>query len=115
MKKFTVYTAAFEFNPSKTPNIEEAFWKRFGYENADKVALCDTIEEARAILEKINVHTRVYSSKLACAWIAYIEEGEYEWNEDDSRWEWFDGSDVWIFRVEELTDEEEEEEKDEDE
>ena len=103
MKKFAVCTSVFEFNPRKTPNIEEAFWERHGDESADKVALYDTIEEARALLEKINVHTRVYSSNLAGACVAYIEEGEYEWDEDCSRWEWFDGCDVWIFRAEELT------------
>ena len=98
MKKFVVRTETFEFNPTKYATVQDAYWA--GDDHLDEVvALCDTIEEARAILAKQPVATHHYSRKLAAATIAFIESSEWE-QDDDGQWEFVDGMDIWEFKCE---------------
>lgn len=98
MKKFAIHTETFEFNPAKYATAQDAYWA--GDDHCDKVvAICDSLEEAKAVLAKQAVSTHHYSHKLATATVAFIEESDYE-QDDDGEWEFISGMDVWEFKCE---------------
>lgn len=98
MTMFAIMTATFEFNPSKVNSVEDAFEKYDGSSDSRRVNICKTIKEAREVLSTIEVNTYVYSWKLAEAQVAYIEEGDFEWDEDLQEYELVDGVDGWDFK-----------------
>lgn len=98
MTKFTVHTETFEFNATKYSNAEEAYWACDDHDGKI-VGMFDTIDEARAELDKIKVSTYRFSYKVAQATVAWIEESEYE--DDDGELCFLGGADVWDFKFEE--------------
>jgi hypothetical protein len=102
MIKYSVNTTSFEFNPTKCDGIEDAFFKFEGDANAKPIAICDTLEEAREILSQLKVSTHRYSYKLAYAEMAYIEEADFEYDEELESWEFISGSNYWDITGEEL-------------
>lgn len=111
MIKYVVKTEKFEFNPAKFKSASEAF---FAYDdhNCKEICLFDTLEEARRLLDTINVQTIRYGYRLASADVAFIECGDWEYDEDENKWIFISGCDIWDFKYEELTTEDEEEEDD---
>ncbi len=111
MKKYAVMKTEFEANPKTLTTIENAVVTE-GTECAMRVALVDTIEEAREILAKFNPYTceRGWVTRFYEVIAAYIEEGEYEYDEDLESWEFISGGDIWDVKIQELPTEEEEEE-----
>ena len=95
--KFAVYTDSFEFAPSQFPSIECAYLALDDRDNK-LVALCDTLEEAQAVLATLQVSTRRYSHSLAYAEVAFIEEGAYE-QDEDGEWEFVMGSNIYDFKA----------------
>lgn len=102
--KYAVITARFCFNPAKCKSIEEAFKKFDGDENGEQVALFDTIEEAREYLSSIEVTTHKYSWNLAEAYVAFINEAEYDYDKDLQEWQFIGGGNYWDLKAEELQD-----------
>ena len=101
MKKFTVRTETIQFNVKKFSNAEEAYFAEDDHDDKT-IAMCDTLEEARAILTGIKVSTHQYvSSDIAIATVAFIEEAEWE-QDEDGEWEFIDGSDICDFTYLEL-------------
>ena len=98
MKKFTLRQETFEFNPTKYESAQDAF---FDYDdhNDKIIGFFDTIEEAREKLKEIRVMTYRYSYKVAQATVAFIEEGEYEYD-DEGELCFIEGSDIWDFTFE---------------
>ena len=93
MTKYVIYTESFEFDPRKHQTAEEA-WEHMD-DHFDKViALCDDLEQARAILAEQRTSVHHYSHKLAGAEIAYLAEEEWE-QDEDGEWEFINGSDIW--------------------
>ena len=94
--KYAVMRDEFEYNPSKFNNVEEAYWADDWHDSV-VVALCDTIEEARAELDKVSVKTEEFSYKLARATVAYIDEGEWD-KDENGEWEFCAGSNLSDFK-----------------
>jgi hypothetical protein len=94
MKKFAVMKVHTEVNVKKLTTIENAV---INDEKAEQIALVDTIEEARAILAKFSPFTREqkWVTRFYEVSGAYIEEGEYEYDEDLESWEFISGGDIW--------------------
>ena len=105
MIKYAVNTAIYEFNPNKCDSVNDAFFKFDGSQEAKMIALFDTIEAARELLATIKVSTIRFSRKLARASVAYIEEADFDYDEDLDEWEFISGSDIWDFSCEELENE----------
>ena len=108
MKKYAVMTTTFEACAKGIKSISDAVIE-FGTENAKLIALCDTIEEAREKLTKFS--PRTYAQRTVYSFYqieaAYIEEAEYEYDEDTETWEFIEGSDIWDVSCEELPEDEE--------
>lgn len=102
MIKYAVKTTSFEFNPTKCNGIEDAFSKFEGDSNAELIAICDTLEEAREFLPKIRVSTRRYSYKVAYAEMCFIDESDYDYDEESESWEFVSGGNYWDITFEEL-------------
>ena len=89
MTKFVVYTETFEYNHRKYSCAEEAY---FAGRDCDpkQIALCDTLEEARVVLNGLKVVSCVTTgfggNSFTQATVAYIEEADWELN-DDGEWE----------------------------
>lgn len=96
--KYAICTESFEFNPTKYSTPEEAYWA-YDDHNDKRIALFDTLEEARQALNDIRVETASYSYKLSRATIAYIEEAEFD-QDEDGEWEFVDGSNYYDFKYE---------------
>lgn len=111
MKKYEVCTDSFEFNPTKTTDIQHSYFEQ-NETDQKLIKLCDSLEEALEVLAKFTPYTRRYSYSLARAEIAYISSAEYEYDEDFERWEFIDGFDVEHFAFAPLEEEEEEEAED---
>lgn len=94
--KYAVMTETFEFNPTEFTTPEDAWLATCDHDNK-QIALCDTIEEAKAILDTVYVSTHRYSDKLASASVAFIEESTYDLNEDNE-WEFIEGSNYTFFK-----------------
>ena len=92
--KYMVRKETFEFNPRKNTDIEEAFFNMRDHASM-QIALCDSIEEARSILENIEVETISFSESLSRATVAYIEAAEFEKEGNSGEWEFVSGSDYW--------------------
>ena len=101
MTKYTVCTEYFQFDPSKkgqkTP--EEAYFT-FEDHNDKIVAMCDTLEEARSILATIKVSSHRFNHSHAEATVAYIFEGEYEY--EDGEWIFLGGGNIYDFKFEDI-------------
>lgn len=102
--KYAVNKETFEFNPSKNSTPEEAFWDMNDH-NDKRIAVCDTLEQARVLLKGVEVTTTVFGYKLARATVAYIEESEFDLN-DDGEWEFVSGSNYYDFKFEEFKEQE---------
>ena len=94
--KYAVVKDTFEYNPSKFSNIEDAYFATF-QQNGVTVALCDSEAEALAAAAQILVGVEKFSYKLASATVVFVEEAEYDQNED-GEWEFVSGSNVCAFR-----------------
>lgn len=99
MIKYAVYTESYEFNPRKYPTPEDA-WIAYDDHYNKKVELCDTLEDARKVLQGIKVTTHSYSYDCAYAEVAYIEEAD--WDLEDGEWEFVSGSNVYDFKFKPL-------------
>lgn len=111
MKKYAAMTTHFEADP-KTKSIENAV-ANYGAETAVRIVLVDTIEEAREVLKDFRPSTREHKWNAQHCYVidaAYIEEGEWEYDEDYEQWEFLTGGDIWDVYCEELPSEEEDEE-----
>lgn len=116
MKKFNVVFDIKEVKKSDVLNfgVEDAYFNSmppdFIYSE-----IFDSLEEARRVMNSFypKIKTEDFG-KLCRISIAYIESGEYEYDEDLESWEWVDGCDIEDIIYEELPEEEEEEEEDED-
>lgn len=100
MIKYAVMTESFEFNPTKYATPWDAYWACDDHDDK-RVAICDTLDEARLRLATIKTETVRFSYRLARASIAYIEEADFEMNED-GEWEFISGSDIWDYKCEEV-------------
>lgn len=109
MIKYAVMTDRFEFNPAKCKDIEKAYIN-LDDRNNKTVGIYDTIEEARKELANIKVETRQYSYKLAAATVAFIEEGDYWFNDIHEEIQLVSGCSIYDFKGEELPTESEDEE-----
>lgn len=111
MTKFAVHKESFQFNTRKYKTAEDAYYA-YDDHNDEVVGLFDTIEEARECLADIRVDSGIYlGSHNAWANVAWIEESDWDYDEDLGEWEFVMGSDIWDFKYEPLpTDEEEDEE-----
>jgi hypothetical protein len=99
MTKFRVNTETFEYCTDKYSTPEEAYFDSDNH-NDKTVAIFDTLDEAREYLVNVKVSTDIFNNgKSALAAIAYIEEADFELN-DDSEWEFISGSDYWDFKCE---------------
>ena len=100
MTKYTVHTERFEFDPTAHATVEAAYFADMDH-NDKIVAICDTIEEAQAVLATINVSTARYSRRLAAATVAFIAKGEYELEDDE--WEYVGTCvDIYEFKADEV-------------
>lgn len=100
MTKYAVNKGTFQFNPSKYKTVEEAFFDN-DFHNDETISVCDTMEEALEILATAKIEYHAFSYSHATATYAYIEEADYDLN-DDGEWEFVMGSDIWHFRCEEI-------------
>lgn len=99
MKKFAVRTDTFEFDPSRyTP--EEAYFAGDDHDD-EVVALFDSIDEAKDFLEGISVYSQKFSFRSARAFVAFIEEADWD-QDEDGEWQFISGSDIWDFKFEEV-------------
>lgn len=113
MKKYEVISDTIEFNPNKLRTHSEIFDHYLSEDtNGKRIALCDTLEEAQAILAAQTPYIQIHSYKLASGTVYYIEENEYELI--DGQWEFIEGSNIWEYSIAPLPEEEDEEEEDED-
>lgn len=106
MIKYKVSTDIFDFNPKQYKDIQ------FGYfetgiidSNPRTIALVDSLEEARKIINTVPVRTDRFSYTYARAYIAFVEMSEYEYDEDLEDWVFISGSDYYDFRCEPIKDE----------
>lgn len=103
MKKFVICTDHFQFNPTKhrRETIEQIY---LGRDDLDykECEMFDTLDEARECLESYTVTSRRPATSFAEADVAFIQEGDYEFNEDLNRWEFIEGGDIWDFKAREL-------------
>ena len=95
--KFVVNTETFEFNPKKYLTAEDAYLAYDDHDNEEE-GIYDTLDEARNALANISVYTDKFSSTLARATTAWIEEREY----DDEDGEFLGGANVWDFTFEHI-------------
>jgi hypothetical protein len=118
---YAVMEDKFEFNlrpryGKRYATIEECYMDRDDHDSR-QVALFETIEEALECLAKIAVHSDLFcrSEYHGRANVAYIEEGNYDRDEDDedAEWEFIDGCSIYAFKCEELETIDEEDEEDE--
>ncbi|MBQ7846864.1 MAG: hypothetical protein IJ344_01135 [Clostridia bacterium] len=105
MIKYTVNTETFEFNPTKHATAELAFHAYDDHSNKI-VATLDTIEKARKALDSIKVSTYRFGYKVAQATVAYIEEAEFDLDEDGEL-EYVQGGDILDFKFEALPNDDE--------
>ena len=100
MTMYEVLKASFAYDPRKVKSVEEAFEKYEGYSNAEGIKLCKTIDEAREALADIKVDMRIYDAgRYAEATVAYIESGDWEWDEDLREYVFCSGVDRWDFKA----------------
>ena len=100
MTMYEVLKASFAYDPRKVKSVEEAFEKYEGNSNAKGVKLCKTIDEAREALADIKVDMRIYDAgRYAEATVAYIEEGDWDWDEDLREYVFCSGVDRWDFKA----------------
>lgn len=112
MKKFAIMKAEFELSPKHLTTIEDGV-VIYGREYATTEALVDTLEEARKILAEFRPFTSEHRWNFQhcyCVKAAYIEEGEYEYDEDYASWEFISSGDIWDVNCMELPTETEEKE-----
>lgn len=103
-KKYTIYKDQQEITIKKhtgdiltKDEIFNAYFNDLNDTYQKEIAKYDTIENAKEELEKINARTRQYSKNLFLIEIAYIEEEEYD-DED----EWIDSFGCIEFKCEEI-------------
>lgn len=103
MKKFVINTDNFQFNPTKhrRESVEQIYLGRSETDYKER-EMFDTLEEARERLEAYRVASSRVAYSLAEANVAFITEGEYEFDEDLERWEFIEGGDIWDFKAREL-------------
>ena len=73
MAKFAVKTAAIEFDPNRYGSVTNAFsvhWTCKYISDSTLIGLYDTLDEAKAQLKNVHVHTDIYSYNRACAIVA---------------------------------------------
>ncbi len=100
MTMYEVLKASFAYDPRKVKSVEEAFEKYEGYSNAKGVKLCKTIDEAREALADIKVDLCIFDAgRYAEATVAYIEEGDWDWDEDLKEYVFCSGVDRWDFKA----------------
>lgn len=103
MIKYAISITGFEFNPSKYHTIEDAFFNADGTSDARRIAVYDNVDEARENLLKIAVSTTLFNRELARVdTMAYIEEADFEWDDDLEAWEVIMGSNYTDMRYEDL-------------
>lgn len=101
MKKYAVKKTSFTFDPSEIDTVKEAF-DSYGDEFGETVSVHDSLDEARAAAEKLDPSVRVYDDNNARADVIYIEEGDYDFDEDTDEWEFVSGADIWDVNCEEI-------------
>lgn len=98
--KYAVMTETFEFNPTSFATPKDAWFAESDHDNK-QIALCDSLEEAKAILDTVDVSTHRYSDKLASATVAFIEKSTYDLNENDE-WEFVEGANYPVYKYDTL-------------
>lgn len=103
MKKFVICTDHFQFNPTKhrRETIEQIYLGRDDLDYKEH-EMFDTLDEARECLESYTVTSRRPATSFAEADVAFISEGDYEFDEDLNRWEFIEGGDIWDFKARDL-------------
>lgn len=104
MIKYAVMTASFEFDPEScvVKEIFDDFTENDADENAKRVGIYDTFEEARAHLSTLPVSTTVHNKNHASANVAYIQMANFEWDNALKDWK-LDGGYVYKdFTAEEI-------------
>lgn len=103
MKKFVICTDHFQFNPTKhrRETIEQIYLDLDDLDYKEH-EMFDTLEEARECLEAYRVTSHRVAYSLADADVAFISEGDYEFDEYLNRWEFMEGGDIWDFKAREL-------------
>ena len=82
MTKYAVKTATIEFDPNRHTSVIDAFvihstFKYISDSNSALIGLYDTLDEAKAQLKNVHVHTDIYSYNRACALVAYVVQTDY--------------------------------------
>lgn len=82
MTKYAVKTATIEFDPNRHTSVIDALATHFQFKyisdsNSALIGLYDTLDEAKAQLKNVHVHTDIYSYNRACAIVAYVVQTDY--------------------------------------
>lgn len=103
-KMFEVQVDSVEFDPAKFETPEAAY---FALTSTDPVtvAVCATIEEAREVLASVSINAQTFTpwgmkKRLVNADVAFIVEDDYEWDDEEQKWERTFSSpccDIWDF------------------
>ena len=113
MIKYELNTETFEYNPTKFPTAQDAYFGiDFDHYNK-RLGIYDTLEDARKALTECIPETVVFSWKLRRATVFFITESDFELN-DDGEWELIAGADIWDFTEEIVPEKKYDDDEDED-